>query len=190
MELKEWRRNLTGQLMEYHHAARSYRDTQTELVAQQLAASHAEQAQRILQEVAQTIQTAATRQIESVVTRCLRTVFGDEGYDFHIRFNRKRGKTEAELLFVRDGHELDPLTEAGGGVCDLAGLSLRLSCLLLRSPKPRMIIIADEAMKNIHGEVYRERAAQLLETLAHDLNLQIIQTTGFPWLEIGRIVKL
>src|SRR5882724_397377 len=60
-------------------------------------------AQQILQSLAEQIQRQAHQQIARLVTRCLQAVFGEDSYEFQIVFEKKRGKTEAYLLLVRDG---------------------------------------------------------------------------------------
>jgi len=61
-------------------------------------------AQEIAQEAATSVQKLVHRQIADIVNKCLQTVFG-ELYEFSIRFESKRGKTEAELVFKRAGKE-------------------------------------------------------------------------------------
>ncbi|MCH8068353.1 MAG: ATPase, partial [Candidatus Marinimicrobia bacterium] len=74
------------------------------------------------QQVAQNIQQQAHDQIAGVVTRCLQAVF-DDSYEFHIDFERKRGRTEAQLYFSRNGNRLDPMSASGGGCVDLASFT-------------------------------------------------------------------
>lgn len=147
-------------------------------------------AQKILQHVAASIQTIAHKQITSIVTKALRTVFPDDGYKFRINFNRKRGKTEAQMVFVKNGIEIDPTTEDSGGVLDVAAFALRLSALLLSTPKRRRLLICDEGFKWVHGEDNRRRLSELLESLSKDLEIQMVFTTGTEWLRAGKIVEL
>lgn len=143
----------------------------------------------ITQRIAQTIQQQVHRQVASVVTQCLNAVF-DEPYEFQIRFDRKRNKTEAVLQFFRDGMVLDdPLNEVGGGVLDVASLALRLSVILLSRPKLRRIIILDEPFKNVRGEQHKQRTRQMLLTLAKDLDFSFIINTDIPAYQLGTIVE-
>lgn len=154
-------------------------------------AEHTLIAQRLVQEVAERIQSEAHQKIASVVTHCLKSVFGPEGYEFRINFVKARGKTEAHLQFVRGGVVIeDPLNEAGGGVIDIAAFALRIACLSLGVPRRRKLLVLDEPFRFVHGEANRERAASLLETLAADLGVQIILATGLEWLKIGKIVEI
>jgi DNA repair exonuclease SbcCD ATPase subunit len=147
-----------------------------------------EAAQELAQHVAQTVQSQAHAQIAGIVTRCLRAVF-DDPYDFEIEFQRKRGRTEARLLFQRDGAEVDPLTASGGGVVDVAAFALRLSALVLARPPLRKLLVLDEPFRFVSAE-YREKVRILLESLAEDMDVQILMVTHDPALRAGNVVMV
>lgn len=147
-------------------------------------------AQQIVQSIAQTIQQQVHQQIATVVTRCLTAVF-DEPYEFSIQFVQKRGKTEAQLQFTRDGLVLDdPLNEVGGGVIDVAALALRLAVILLSRPPRRRLLVLDEPWKNIRGEQNRTRTRQMLQRLAEELGIQFIINTDIPAYRLGTVVEI
>ena len=75
----------------------------------------------------------------------------------NINFLQKRGKTEAELVFVRDGKELSPTDGAGLGACDVAAFSLRAAAICLSRPGRRRLLVLDEPFKHL-SEEYREAA--------------------------------
>jgi DNA repair exonuclease SbcCD ATPase subunit len=189
-DLAESRAILDRGLEEYRHARRMAKEERAELERLRHEYKDALQAQKIIQDTAQAVQAEAHKSMQAVVTRCLKTVFGPDGYDFKIKFNRKRGKTEAEIVFVQNGNELDPLSEGSGGACDLAAFALRVACLLLETPHRRRLMVMDEPFKNIHGEVYRERTATLIQKLSDELSIQFVLTTGFDWLKIGNVIQL
>lgn len=177
------------QNLNWQQAQLLFEKEQQELTQAKERVVHLLQAQQLLQEVATTLQNQANTQIAGVVTRCLRAVFGEEAYDFQILFERKRGKTEAQLLFVREGQTLDPLTSSGGGCLDVACLALRLVCLLLTTPKLRHLVIFDEPFRNLSPE-YRLLVPTLLETLSQEMSVQIVLSTNFPEYECGKVVRL
>ena len=150
--------------------------------------SFAQDAQNILQHVAQAVQQEAHDRIAGVVSKCLETVF-DEPYEFKIVFDRKRGKTEAKLLFSRNGMDVDPLTASGGGVVDVAAFALRLACLVLTRPPTRRIIVADEPFRFVSAE-YRGRVRRLLETLSEEMKVQFVMVTHIDALKCGKVVEL
>jgi len=147
-----------------------------------------EEAQRVTQAIAETIQEEAHNRIAGVVTRCLATVF-DEPYEFRIRFERARGRTEANLVFVREGLEVNPLDASGGGVVDVAAFALRLSALMLSRPARRRVVILDEPFKFVSAG-YRDRVRAMLESLAPDLEVQFIFVTHIDELRCGHIVEV
>jgi len=150
------------------------------------------EAQKIIQVVAEAVQRRAHEQITKVVTKCMDTVFEDNPYDFRIDFERKRGKTEAHLLFVerKSGVVCDPLESSGYGYVDVAALALRLACILLSTPRRRKLLVNDEPFRNVHGTNNRARAAELILTLAKDLGFQFVLATGLEWLKIGKVIQL
>jgi DNA repair exonuclease SbcCD ATPase subunit len=171
-------------------ARRQRKQEKAELVALRERFTDLEEAQRLLQGVAQDVQQRSHEAVATLVTRCLKTVFGEEyGYEFRINFEQRRGRTEADLCFVREGKEIDPTSASGGGVVDLASFALRLACLLLSRPPKRRLLVADECFKHLsrnHTETVRE----LIETLAAELSLQVILVTHDPSLACGKVVEL
>ncbi len=132
-------------------------------------------AQEVLQGVAQQVQQFAHVRISRVVTRCLESVFGDEAYEFRLAFDRKRGKTEARAVFVRDGNELS-WRDVGGGVVDLTSFSLRLASLILTRPKLRGLLCLDEPFRMLsvnHSAAVRE----MLVGLAKEMKIQMVVVT-------------
>ena len=148
-----------------------------------------EEATAVLQSVAQAVQHKIHSKIAGVVSKCIASVF-DDPYEFKIHFEKKRGKTEARPVFVRDGHELSPMDGIGGGVIDIAAFALRVVCLVLKRPQGRKVLIADEPFKNVNGEGNRKRCAEMILALSEEFGLQIILTTGYDWLKIGNVINL
>lgn len=159
------------------------------LAAAQATQAAAEAALALTQGVAAAVQQRAHQRIAGVVSRCLTMVF-EEPYEFRIEFTSKRNKTEAKLTFVRDGLVLeDPADEAGGGVVDVAAFALRLAAIMFSRPKLRRVVIMDEPFRFV-SRGYRARLANMLETLATELDMQFIIVTHMPELQAGTIVEL
>lgn len=153
------------------------------------AVQHAQEAQEILQHLAQAVQQQAHRKISEVVSLCLSAVFGEDAYQFEIEFERKRGKTEAKIIFRRGGLSADPLSATGGGVVDVAAFALRVSCLILSRPRLSRVVILDEPFKFVSVQ-YRDKVRTMLEELARDLKMQIIQVTHSEELTAGKVIEL
>lgn len=148
----------------------------------------AQDAREILQHLAQSVQQYAHERISHVVSSCLSAVF-DEPYEFRIQFERKRGRTEARLLFVRDGLEVDPLTAAGGGMVDVAAFALRVSCLVLHRPRLSRVVILDEPFRFVSQE-YQGNVRGMLEQLSREMKIQIIFITHNANLVTGKVIRL
>ncbi len=145
-------------------------------------------AQEILQLLSQAVQQQAHNKISGVVSSCLSSVF-DDPYCMRVQFDRKRGRTEASLLFTRRGLDVDPLTASGGGVVDVAAFALRVSCLMLHRPRLNKVVVLDEPFKFVSA-LYRENVRTMLEELAKDLKIQIIMVSHIEELETGKVIEL
>lgn len=150
----------------------------------------AAEAQHLLQHVAQQIQNQVHTKIAAVVTRCLQAVFGPS-YTFAIRFDRKRGKTEARMVMTKKGKEVDPMDGSGGGVVDVVSFALRVAALMLERPSPRKFLGLDESFKHLSARnEYRDRARSLLTALASELGVQMVLVTHSEELEVGKVIEI
>lgn len=171
------------------HLEETIKQEQKELDKAEVAILRTQDAQEILQHLAQAVQQKAHQKISEVVTLCLRAVFGEDAYEFGIEFERKRGKTEAILKFKRGELDADPLSATGGGVVDVAAFALRVSCLMLHRPKLSKLIILDEPFKFVSAQ-YRSKVRTMLEELSQDLKIQIVMVTHSEELSAGKVIDL
>lgn len=189
MNISDLRRTADRALSEFNHYRRTAADEDANLTAAQSRLACAQTGQKILQEIAAGVQAAAHEQIARIVSKCLSTVFGADAYEFRVIFEQKRGKTEARLAFVRDGIEYDPTTECGGGVCDVAAFGLRLAALILQHPAVRRLLILDEPAKMLSRD-YAPNFRAMLESLADELDVQVVMVTHNNGLACGKIVEI
>lgn len=187
-KLKKWKKQLQKQTARWDHARQQVREEVERLQEAQVAWEEAQTAQGILQRVAQKVQENACLQVASIVSHCLEAVF-DNPYQFQIRLERKRGKTEADFSLIRDGVEVGLLDAAGGGVVDVVAFALRLACLVLSRPAPRRLLVVDEPFKHV-SEEYRGRVREMLETISQRLQVQIIMVTHSDQLRCGTVLKI
>jgi len=145
---------------------------------------YSEQAQTIIQKVAQETQKQLEWHISEIVTLALASTF-DTPYTFKAEFVMKRGKTECNLFFERDGHQVNPVLEAGGGAVDVAAFALRVAMWSLSKSKWRNTLIFDEPFKNINDKTRKtqESVAKTVRELSKKLNLQFIIITMLPEFE-------
>ena len=139
-------------------------------------------AQALMQAVAQRTQQRLEYRLGELVTLALDAVF-PEPYRFRLRFECKRGRTEATPYFEDAyGNEVDPLNAAGGGCSDVAALALRATVWSLRRPHRRATIVLDEPLKNINDDSRKmhKLAAEMVKELSKTLGLQFIIVTQMP----------
>lgn len=191
-ELDACRKHLNQKRALYDAAALAHTKDKRQFIQAEDALVETEQAQKLIQHAAQIVQTEAHKHISTVVTRCL--ALFDDPYTFDIRFERKRGKTEAELCFIRNGMVLDnPLEQAGGGCVEVAAFALRLACIILQRPPLRRLMVLDEPFKCIRGKHNRDRVRDLILSLAHELDMQFILCVdheAYPQFVQGRVVEV
>lgn len=182
---------LTRLHTEYQLACRQVDTEWQELAKAATAVQEITVAQQLVQEVAQHLQHRAHARIAAIVTRCLEHVFQEDAYSFSIRFDKKRGKTEAVLTLCKDGLVLDdPKNESGGGAIEVAAFGLRLACLLLTTPRRRPLLVLDEPFRCLNGEEYQSRVGALLVALATEMKVQMLIVTDDDWLKIGHVIDL
>ena len=136
---------------------------------------YAEQAQVIIQQVAQSTQQELEYHISELVTLALASVFPDP-YELKVHFVVRRGKTEADIVFSRDGEEVDPLSASGGGVVDIASFALRMALWRLSPKRSRAVFLMDEPMRFLSQE-YIRLAGQMLQELSKRFGAQIVMVT-------------
>lgn len=134
-----------------------------------------EQAQWIIQTVANQTQEQLKFHIENLVTLALASVF-DDPYEFEIDMQLRRNQTECDLWFIRDGERINPLTASGGGAVDVASFGLRVALWSLQPKRTRPIFILDEPARNVSA-VYQEKYSAMMKAVAEKLGLQIICVT-------------
>ena len=186
--IAQYKTRLNELNIHYKTAEQSYELAVDEAIKTKETHQDTEHARELLQIVSQAIQETAHSKIAYVVSRCLRAIF-DEPYDFKIEFELKYGRTQATLLFVRDGIEMDPLTASGGGVVDVAAFALRLACLILSKPPLRKLIVLDEPFKHLSVD-YSKRVSQLLTELSTEMGIQFIMVTHNRLLECGKVIEI
>lgn len=134
-----------------------------------------EEAQAIIQLVAQQTQDQLKYHISELVTLALAAVpFGDTPYEFEAVFEQRRNQTECDLWFVRDGNRIHPLSASGGGAVDVAAFALRVSLWSLKTPRTRPILILDEPAQHIKGDEANIMFIQMVKEVSNRLNLQIL----------------
>jgi len=143
-----------------------------------------ERAQLVIQAAAQKTQSQLEYQVSELVSLALAHVF-PHPYTMVLRFENKRGRTEAGLYFKdAEGNEMCPMDASGYGVVDVASFALRLSLWTLRKPRSRATIVLDEPLKFLSRDL-QSKAAEMIQDLSKRLKLQFIIVTHEEQLVAG-----
>lgn len=184
MEIREYRNKLEQKKGKLHQIQNDISLTEKEIRQLKKEMINCEEALLIAQTVAQQTQQELEYHISDIVTLALNAVF-DEPYEFKVEFVIRRGKTEADLLFLKNDNIIDdPINESGGGAVDVASLALRIALWNLQVPKSRNTLILDEPMKFV-SEDLRPKVVSMMKLLSEKLKLQIIMVTHLKELVDG-----
>jgi len=163
-----------GQLKQINQDIETTKKRITELES---SLSDSEQAQVIMQRVAQETQSAIQVHISEMVSSSL-DIF-DDPYVFNVEIKPQRGKTECVFTFEKDGENMHPLASTGGGPIDMATFALRPSLMTLALKKVRTTLLLDEPFKFLSRDL-QPKAGLMLKELSQELGLQIIMISHSP----------
>lgn len=136
-----------------------------------------EECQMIAQAVAKSSQDKLSAKINEIVTTGMATVF-DDPYEFILDIESKGSDIKATPYFLKNGERISPKISSGGGVQQVAALSLRIALWSI-SKQRTPIMILDEVFKDVGtGDI--ERACQLLKTVSEKLDIQLLMITHNP----------
>jgi DNA repair exonuclease SbcCD ATPase subunit len=140
-----------------------------------------DKAARVLASVGEGRQEQAQHQIESLVTRGLQTIFGEE-YSFAVRQSiTGKGRTPVVEFILQqklaNGEilEVDAFNDCGGGISSTVGFMLKLVVLLL-SKKRGSVMFIDEAFAFVSSN-YIPALAEFLRELVDKTGLQVLLVT-------------
>jgi len=134
-----------------------------------------EEARAVIQVVAQQTQQRLEYHVGEIVSLAMAAVF-DRPYALRLVFVQRRNKTEADIVFERDGEQCRPIDASGGGAVDVAAFALRVAMWSLRRPRSRNTLILDEPLKMLSRD-RMPRAAAMIAEISRRLGLQIIMVS-------------
>jgi len=137
-----------------------------------------EKARTILRLVGEQTQKQLEFHISDITTLALESVFPDP-YTLEVEFIERRGKTECDLYFSRDGERVSPLEASGGGAVDVAAFALRVASWSMVQPRYQNTIILDEPLRFL-SEEYQEQASKMIKEVSDKLKIQFIIVTHEP----------
>lgn len=141
-----------------------------------------ERASVVIRAVSEATQKKLQYQISELATMAQKAIFPNP-YKVIVEFVQKRGQTEAEVYFERDGNRVDPLEASGHGPADIASFALRISLWLLSKKRSRNTFFLDEPFKNLNGVELQVATWKMVRSLSRRLGIQFIIVTQFEGLE-------
>lgn len=134
------------------------------------------QARSIIQKVAKELQQTLQFHISNLVTHAISSVF-DEDIEFVVEFVEKRGQTECDFYYLKNGEKYKPITSSGGGLLDITSFALRLSFWQLN--KTREVFLFDESFKFVSKDKM-DRAVSMVKELSQQLGVQFLIVSHIP----------
>ena len=174
-EIQQLRNQLERQKGAKAQLEASLSTVQTELRDKRRSLHQHEQAREIIRVVGQKTQEQLSFHISDITSLAMDAVF-DNPYELKVDFVQRRNKTECDLLFVRDGQTVDPLSASGGGTVDVAAFALRIACWSMQRPRTRNTIILDEPLRFLSADC-QERASAMIKEISERLGIQFIIVT-------------
>ena len=150
-------------------------DTETTITDLNRSLHFHEKAREIVREVGMKTQEQLQYSISDITSLALESIFEDP-YELKVEFVQRRNKTECDLLFVRDGERVDPLTASGGGAVDVASFALRIASWSMQNPRTRSLIVLDEPLRFLSVDL-QEKASMMIKELSEKLGIQFLIIT-------------
>jgi DNA repair exonuclease SbcCD ATPase subunit len=149
---------------------------ETDIASLEQNSLNCQKARAIVQVVAEETQKKIEYQISNLVSLALASVFPDP-YEFCLRFVQRRNKTEADLIFIKNGNEGDPINVSGGGALDVASFALRAA---IWSIKPsNNVMILDEPFHFLSRNL-QDKCSSMIKMISDKLKLQFIIVSHIP----------
>jgi len=177
-EINQIRQKLEQEKGKFEHIIRNKQDKLAKLDSLMEMRSDIEQAQIIIQNVAQQTQQQLSWYINDMVSAAIEAIFPNDDYLFKLEFTQRRGRTEADMYLInKDGHLIKPSDSEGGGLINVVAFALRVALWSL-SKSTRPVLLLDEPFHFLHSRSAHEKVSELLQLISEKLNLQIIMITG------------
>src|SRR5687767_9929247 len=180
LRVRRARREVDRRVGEARQVALAGKAVQSEVKELQDVVRLYEKAVGVLNSIGETRQETAQKQIESLVTTGLQTIFGEQ-LSFHM-LQSSNGKVTSVDFVVRstlsDGRTVDTdvISARGGGLVSVVGFLLRLVVLLLSTPKYRPVLVLDETFAHLCKD-YVPAMADFLRQLVDKAGVQIVMVT-------------
>ena len=175
MTITDIRNKLEQKKGQFYQLQKTKEDLSKKINENKRSLQRHERAREIIRIVGQKTQEQLSFHISDITSLALGAVFPNP-YELTVNFIERRNKTECDLLFLRDGQEMDPFTASGGGAVDIASFALRIASWSMTYPKLRNTIILDEPMRFVSVDLQQD-ASEMLKEISTKLGIQFIIVT-------------
>jgi len=176
-EFAQLKKNIESKRIERTILRKQYRDRLKEITAKKHLLEKQILARKWIQNIVKETQNSISGGVESLVTKALATTFSNP-YKFKVNFETRRNKTECDLFFRRNGHDLDPTNCSGGGSTDVASFALRLTFWVLNS-NLRPVLFMDEPFKFLSVDL-QSYCSEMLAMMSEEMGIQMIIVSHLP----------
>lgn len=135
-----------------------------------------EEANAILQVIAQKTQDLLKFHISDIVNTALGAVF-DTPYEIKLDFVFRRGRTELDIEYYAFGQKIAKLS---GGERDAVAYAFQLSIWSLQRKKVTPTILMDEPLKWLKGRDLPSRGGEMMKYISEKVGLQMIAVSHVP----------
>lgn len=183
MEIRRSRRKIDQEYGEARAIALRGKAVKDEIETLKVEAENLERAAAVLASIGEERQAAAQAQVEELVTRGLKSVFGEE-LSFHV-VQTTKGKTPIVEFVIRstiEGQppiETDVMSARGGGVATVVGFLLRVVVMLLSKDRQETVLFLDETFSMVSAE-YLPNVVEFLRELVDKTDIRIVLVTHQP----------
>lgn len=139
----------------------------------------AKSAREEIQKAAQKTQESIQTHFGDVVTTALQAV-GFTDYEFTPIFEKRRNKTECDMVLKKGDKYFKPEHYVGGGVIDVCAFALRVALWKLEGTAP--VLVFDEPFKLVSRDLL-PNVSLLIKEFQKEFNAQIIIITHYDDLE-------
>lgn len=116
--------------------------------------------------------------VSRIASNALSSIFGDDAYQLETDFVPRRGQTECDISFTKDGRQFaDPEFDSGGGAINVASYALRISIMTIGEVIP--ILIADQPFKDLSAK-HHEDFVEFFKSVSENMGLQMIIISHLP----------
>ena len=179
-KIQEHRYTLEGLKGEKNSLIKQVQDTKKRIRILKREVDASEKVKQIIIHVAEQTQKQLEYHISSITSMAMSSVFPDP-YEILVEFVQKRGKTEADIYFERNGNKFRPIEsgelKVGGGAVDVAAFALQIALWSLQVSKTRPVLFLDEPLKFLKGGDLPEKGAKMIKEISSKLGIQIIMVS-------------